>query len=62
MKNDEKNNNTGSDHEQQVKTDNTSSTRHEDEDQHSYQGKLDQVEGRMQNGEIGGGIRKESGE
>ncbi|HYO22798.1 MAG TPA: hypothetical protein VER36_10355 [Flavisolibacter sp.] len=30
-----------------------------DDDQHSYPGKLDQVEGSMHNGEIGGGIRKE---
>lgn len=32
----------------------------EDEDQHSYPGKLDQVEGNMNNGEIGGGLSKEN--
>ena len=30
----------------------------QDDDQHSYPGKLDQVEGDMNNGEIGGGIQK----
>ncbi|HEX8315664.1 MAG TPA: hypothetical protein VF609_11755 [Flavisolibacter sp.] len=30
-----------------------------DDDQHSYPGKLDQVEGSMNNGEIGGGLSKE---
>ena len=30
-----------------------------DDDQHSYPGKLDQVEGDMHNGEIGGNMQKE---
>jgi hypothetical protein len=33
--------------------------RTKDDDQHSYPGKLDQVEGQMNNGEIGGDIKKE---
>jgi hypothetical protein len=33
--------------------------RTKDDDQHSYPGKLDQVEGEMNNGEIGGGLKKE---
>ena len=36
-----------------------SAGRSEDEDQHSYPGKLDQVEGEINNGEIGGGIQKQ---
>jgi hypothetical protein len=32
---------------------------HLDDDQHSYPGQLDQVEGNMHNGEIGGGLKKE---
>ncbi|HEY0040660.1 MAG TPA: hypothetical protein VGB71_08360 [Flavisolibacter sp.] len=35
------------------------SDRTKDDDQHSYPGKLDQVEGEMNNGEIGGGLKKE---
>lgn len=30
-----------------------------DDDEHSYPGRLDKVEGSMNNGEIGGGIKKE---
>jgi|GEM_PF-5043348 len=37
----------------------TGNTRSMDDDQHSYPGKLDQVEGDMNNGEIGGGIQKQ---
>lgn len=33
--------------------------RSQDDDQHSYPGKLDQVEGSMNNGEIGGGIQQQ---
>ena len=36
----------------------TSNDQQSDNDQHSYPGELDQVEGRMNNGEIGGGITK----
>lgn len=48
--------------EKQPKENSPVSQQHEqdaDDDQHSYPGKMDQVEGNMHNGEIGGGIRKE---
>ena len=44
---------------QTAKTPEQINSRHEDEHEHSYPGKLDHVEGRMNNGEIGGGILKE---
>ena len=44
---------------QTAKTPDLENTRHEDEEEHSYPGKLDHVEDRMNNGEIGGGILKE---
>jgi len=44
---------------QEVKTNQSANDLHTDEDQHSYAGKLDHVEGQMNNGEIGGGIKKD---
>ena len=38
----------------------TNENRSLDDDQHSYPGKLDQVEGDMNNGEVGGGIQKQA--
>ena len=59
---DEKKNAVPHEEQQQVKANDPSTNLHKDDDQHSYQGKLDQVEGQMHNGEIGGGIRKETQE
>jgi hypothetical protein len=44
---------------QQTADPNAAGLRKEDDEQHSYPGKLDSVEGSMNNGEIGGGISKE---
>ena len=44
---------------QQTSATGSSSEKNTDDDQHSYPGKLDQVEGSMNNGEIGGSITKE---
>ena len=38
---------------------NDKNVNHREEDQQSYQGELDHVEGRMNNGELGGGMKKE---
>ena len=56
---DEKNSSVPNQDKQPINANDPSGGRHEDDDQHSYQGKLDHVEGRMDNGEIGGGIKKE---
>ena len=45
--------------EEETTSTNTGANRTQDDDQHSYPGKLDQVEGDMNNGEIGGGIQKQ---
>jgi hypothetical protein len=44
---------------QEVNTTKPAGDRHTDDDQPSYAGKLDHVEGQMNNGEIGGGLKKE---
>jgi hypothetical protein len=63
MNREEENKNSIADQErQQTNADEASASRHEDDAKHSYPGKLDQVEGQMENGEIGGGIKKESEE
>ena len=44
---------------QEINTNPHIDDRHFDNDQPGYGGKLDHVEGQMNNGEIGGGIKKE---
>ena len=62
MNREEEKKNRVADQEEQTNRDQISGNHHEDDNERSYPGKLDQVEGQMHNGEIGGGIEKESEE
>ena len=59
QENDKKQPSAGPDKQPETKPASQENAPQSDANEHSYPGRIDQVEGRMHNGELGGGLEKE---